>query len=352
MNKTNAYHLLSDLIYKGFLTIRMKIADKTFVFKTVNEKEYDLIKLYSGFSNDSDYTLRFNLNFLVFSTLLINGENFLLNRDEKLLDCYDFFSKLPYQFHIKIMKELSDLKNVAFDCANYIEGFSYTEQSRKRWLFVDGFPNNRIFTGIPGTDFLGLNVYQESWLLINKMLDKEEIYNKDFSLAVLISSASNPKGARGVRGKHDAAVQRVEERRKKLAKKGSHKTQSWSPEGWAAPVDTAEELVAELMRQMEGKKDKHDLFIDEYMKKLREKAEEQSRQAEERIQKLREKREKEGDIPAITGTQRVLTPEEMQDLVPNNSNNLVIVESGEEASKEEEDRFYKKVSPKIIKGRK
>ena len=40
---------------------------------------------------------------------------------------------------------------------------------------------------------------------------------------------------------------------------------SWSEENWSVPVDTTEELLAELDRQMAGLKDKHDRFIDAYM---------------------------------------------------------------------------------------
>lgn len=337
---------MSDLIYKGFLTMRMKIAGEDFVFKTVNEKEHNLIKLYSGFS-DKGYAVRFNLNYLAFSLLMAEGKNFLINRNDKIKKCYDFFGQFPYQLHNRIMEELIQLRDIAFDCVSYVEGFSYTEQSRRRWNISNKL---NTFSDFPGSKNLGMNAYQESWILINRMLDDEETYNKDFSLALLVASASNPKGVRSVRGRHDATIQRTEERRKKLARKGSHEKRAWTPEGWAAPVDTAEELVAELMRQMDGKKDKHDLFIDDYMKKLRERAEEQTRQAEERIQKLRERREKEGDIPAITGTQRILTAEESEKL-NRKSNNLMIVKSDEVADKKEEDRFYQKIGSRVLTGK-
>jgi len=346
MDRNEAYHLLSDLIYKGFLTLRMKIADKDFVFKTVNEKEHNLIKLYSGFS-DKGYAVRFNLNYMAFSLLMVEGKNFLINRNNKIKECYNFFGQFPYQLHNRIMKELIDLRDVAFGCIDYVEGFSYTDQSRRKWNI--SYKLNS-FSDFPGSKNLGMNAYQESWILINKMLDDEEIYNKDFSLALLVASASNPKGTRSIRGRHDAAVQRAEERRKKLSKKGSHQKQAWKPDGWAAPVDTAEELVAELMRQMEGKKDKHDLFIDDYMKKLRERADEQTRQAEKRLQKLRERRKKEGDIPDIISTQRILTAEESEKL-NKKSNNLMIVKSEEVADKNEEERFYKKIGSRVLTGK-
>ena len=39
-------------------------------------------------------------------------------------------------------------------------------------------------------------------------------------------------------------------------------------EGWSAPVDTVEDLVAELNRQMSGYKDKHDRYIENCIGKI------------------------------------------------------------------------------------
>jgi hypothetical protein len=39
----------------------------------------------------------------------------------------------------------------------------------------------------------------------------------------------------------------------------------WSENGWAVSVDTAQELLEELDRQMTGLKDRHDRAIDQYM---------------------------------------------------------------------------------------
>lgn len=352
MNKKEAYRLLSDLIFKGFLTMGMEIEGNSFVFKTVNEKEYDLIKTYSGFSSNTDYVNKFNLNFIIFSLFLINGESLLENREKDYQKYYDFFSNLPYNLYLKIMEELINLRNLAYDTTDYLEGFCYTDHSRKKWGFIyNTYPNREECTGILGTAKMGLNLYQENWITINRMLDDEERYNQDFSFALLVASSSNPKGARSIRSQHDTQIQRMKEKRQKLAKKGSRSKQAWAPEGWAAPVDTAEELVDELMRQMEGRKDKHDLFVEDYLKKLREKAEEQARQAEERIAEIRKRRAKEGDMALITGIQRIATDEEMNKIAKK-SNNLVIVQSDEIADKDNEERFLKKIGSKVLTSRK
>ena len=80
MDKQEAYTALADLIYKGFLTAELDLDAKLFVFKTVNERELDLIKMYSGRPGRPDYPSRFNNYFLLFSLFMIEDKNVLINR--------------------------------------------------------------------------------------------------------------------------------------------------------------------------------------------------------------------------------------------------------------------------------
>lgn len=353
MKKREAYQNLSDLIYKGFLAINVHIADDLFVFKTINEKEYDLIKIYSGNPNEESYSNRFNIVFIVFSLLSINGFYVLDKRDSLFEEILDFFSEMPSPLRNKIITELNKLRKESYISMSFLEGFSYTGTSRRRWRVIGNkYPNREELTGFPGSSNIGLNMCQENWVSLNKMLDEEEKYNHEFSLAVLIASASNPKGARGIRARHDASVQKINDRRKKLAQLGTVEKTTWTSEGWAAPVDTAEELVEELMRQIEGKKDRHDLFIEEHMKKIREEAEKQAKENEEKIEELRKKREEEGIGTAVTGSHRVLSPEESKKLESKKSNNLMIVGSEDMASEEEEKRYFNKIGSKVLTARK
>lgn len=353
MEKKEAYQILSDIIYKGFLTLSLYMIEKVFVFKTVNEKEYDLIKIYAGDPERESYTNRFNLNFLIFSLLSIDGRCVLDKRITEYDSIYKLFSGMPNKLRSKILSELNTVRGQYYEALSFLEGFSYTNQSRRKWRIMgDQFPNCEELTGVPGTNSMGLNTCQESWMLLNRMLDEEEKNNQYFSLAILVASASNPKGARGIRARHDASLQKTEERRKKIAKKGTLKKTQWTPKGWAAPVDTAEELVEELMRQMQGKKDKHDLFIEDHLRKIKEEAEKQEKQAEERLKEVRKKREKEGIGTDLTGTHRILTPEESKELMSKkSSNNLVIVNDEEVADKEQEKRYFKKIGSKVLTAR-
>jgi len=347
MEKQEAYNILADLIFKGFLTSELIISEKSLILKTINEKEFDFIKIYAGNSKNEGYQTRFNIYLLIFSLFLIDNKIVFSNREENLTELYNFFSSIPEILFRHVMMKLNEIRAVSYDVLKYLEGFTYTNFSRSAWRSLRGnLPSCTEFTGIPGTADLGMNVHQESWILINRSLDFEEEYDKDFSLAILISSASNPKGSRHIRSQHDSVVKGAEDRRQKLAREGFIDVKKWSPEGWAAPVDTVEELVAELDRQMTGQKDKHDIFMENYLKRIREEAERKTREAEERIKRTQDGQE----IVLVEGSQRALTLAETQELMNRKRPTITMVPE-EIVSPEDKDKFYRKIGSKILTGK-
>jgi len=274
MTKNEAYNTLAEIIFKGFIVSDFYFDSNHIIFKTINDKEFELMKIYAGNTNSYDYQFRFNIYFLVFSLLIISNQNVLIDRDKHIDELFTLFSSLPQY----ILRKMIDLLNTedarTLEASKYLEGFSYTDRSRSNWKIAsETLLTNPEFTGIPGTENIGTNSCQESWILINKSLDNEEKYDTDFSMALLITSASNPKGARQIRNQHSGAVHGLEDRRAHLADIGYMDSKEWSSKGWAARTDTAEELVAELDRQMKGQKDRHDLLIEAHLKQVKDSAE-------------------------------------------------------------------------------
>lgn len=348
MDRDEAYSTLSELIFKGFLSAELNVDGKLMIFKTVNEKEFDLIKMYAGNPNGRDYKARFNVFFLVFSAFILENENILYERTKNIPELYNYFLKIPDKLFRKILSSLNSVRFLAYETLKFLEGFSYTTMSRNTWRALGvTLPCSSSFTGIPGSSDLGLNVHQESWISINRSLDYGEDYNRNFSMALLVASSSNPKGARHIRNQHDSSKKMAEDRQKKLAVEGFIDTKKWTPEGWAAPVDTAEGLVAELERQMTGQKDKHDIFMEKYMENIRLQAQKKTQEAEERIRKIREN----CDNVLIDGSQRMLTPEETQKLYRKKTATTVEVASEEATSEEDKGKFYKKIGTRILTGK-
>lgn len=348
MDRDEAYLTLTELISKGFLTTEIDLSGKIFVFKTATEKEFEYARMLSGHPDRKDYNSRFNVYFMCLSLLAVDGYNVLAHRNEDMSVLLGFFKSLPDKIFSNLFEGITDIRNVSYEVIKFLEGYCYTNKSRKLWKTLAGkFPNSDEVTGVPGTSLMGLNIHQEIWLSINRMLDDEEEYNKQFSLALLVASATNPKGTRRIRGQHDTNVKNMEDKRSELALKGFIDVAQWSPKGWAAPTDTLEGLVAELERQMEGKKDRHDLFIEGYMKSMREKAEKREEAVRERIKKAREQ----GDQRLLTSSQRPLTKEETEELMRKRGRTVISARGEDQASSEDKDRFIRKVSNKVLTSR-
>lgn len=354
MTKDEAYQNLSDLIYRGFLTTRIEMDGTYLVFKTINEREFNFIRLCSGKGENDVFKVRFNLNFLSYSLFMLNGDNVLRDRDERIGRIFQFFSNIPNHIVGRMISEINKLWTVSYDSIKYLEGFTYTQSSRRMWKVMGNVhPNDSRFTGVAGTEFLGLNVHQENWSYINRMLDREEDYEQQFTLAILQASATNPKGSKQIRAKHDSQAEALEGKRNKLATIGYQERSNWKPDGWAAPVDTAEDLVEELERQMSGVKDKHDIFMENYIKKIRENSDARAQEAQRKIEEYR-KSLTEDDLP-LTGSQRVLTPEEVKKRIKvgkSKRDHVAVLDDGERMTQEDKSRYINKVGNKVLTSRK
>jgi len=345
--RDEAYSILNDLIFKGFIVSEVNLG-RRFVFKTVNDAEFDLIRMLTG-GLESGNLQNFNACFLALSLFAVDTEMILPDRKRRVAEIRDLFLSMPQTFLSRMIVNMNDLRNIVFQATDYLEGFCYTSGSRKSWRTLGGVNACEDYaTGIPGTSDLGLNVHQEMWAYINRILDDDDDYDRQFNMALMVASASNPKGASHMRNQHTTAMRSVEDRRIQLAKIGKHDSREWRPEGWSAPVDTAELLVAELERQMQGKKDRHDQFMDAYMQKLHDQAEKKAKEAEERIKRAREGLE---DV-FITGETRELTPEETEEFMRKRYRKTTInVGTEEKAGPAEKDRFMRKIGHRVLTAR-
>jgi hypothetical protein len=194
-------------------------------------------------------------------------------------------------FLMKIRDAIRKLNDEFIESIDFLEGFCYTDRSRYLWKVLD-LSRRDEFVGFSGLRNTGLNSVQENWIIINKRLDEEDEYKKDFHLAILIASSSNPKGAKTISKNYEFQMKELDELRKDIAQYGYDRKrveEQQRPEGWAAPLRTKDDLVKELYREMSGHKDKHDLFIEKWLEQQRSKAEDAKKRAEEKQQQFRQK---------------------------------------------------------------
>lgn len=353
MDVQEAYYDLEQIVTQGFLCFGMVIGDNYFIYKTLTDKEYKNIKYYTPDDNES----LFILYRLCFGTFMINGNNYVLDRERKIGELKDFYSKMQNVLATVILDNMKKVQNRYLKSLDYFEGFCYTSRSRYLWKILNrSNPVSQDFHGLKGLKYLGLNSVQENWILINNQLDKEDEYETQFHLATMIASSQNPKGAKTVSKNYEFKKNEQQQVRESIAKYGYDKKrieEEKKQSKWSAPIKTNEDLVRELNRQMSGEKDQHDLFIEQWIRMQKEKAEKAKKEITERQKRYRK------DIEGIDLDQegsRVASSEEADKLKDPNRSKLPykgVTKSLESyRSLEDEDRFMRKISSRVIKSNK
>jgi hypothetical protein len=201
---------------------------------------------------------------------------------------------------------------------------------------------------------VGVNAVQENWIVINKRLDEEDVYDRELNLSLMVASAMNPKGTKVISRNHDFHKRELEELREDIAKYGYDRKrveEQQEKAAWTAPIKSREDLVRELYRQMSGKKDRHDLFIDEWIKQQKVAAEKAKQQVEERQREFRTKL-REVDLSSVEESKpistaelnKVLAKKRVSDVGPGVTQPIIDVNENED-----KERFLKKISATVIR---
>jgi hypothetical protein len=315
MEVEKAYENLEDIITYGFLFRGICFRDSIIVLKTISDKEYKLIPFYT---TEEHYTLL--LYRLAFSTFMVNGYNFLKDRNKIIPKLVDMYSSIPITSLQSIITQSNTLFNEYTESLKCMEGFCYTDRSRNLWsIFSDRTAaHNGSYFGIEGLENVGLNSTQENWILINKQLDSEEAYNLQFRFSIMIASSTNPKGCKQIESQFEVHKEELEELRKDIAKYGHDKKRAAKKkeenEGWASKLNSREDMVRELNRQMTGEKDKHDVYMENWFKQQRDMVEDAKISSQEKQKAFRAKLEKDVDFSKVENS-RMATPEEVDRLI-------------------------------------
>lgn len=289
MRVQRAYNILSNLVSQGFDTVGLSLPEDEIILKTLNKREYQLVRFLGGKS----LGISFKAARLAYGTFMVNGTNVLADRPRNIEDLYSFYLSLPSTMFYKALKVLSQLERASREAQECLEGFCYSPQSRSAWLWAKGsVPCSDSLTGILGTGMLGLNDAQRYWMTLNTALDKEEEDSKMWSHSMFVASATNPDGVKKATISMDQGRKMAREEREELfrygnafrrrALKGIRERKRWSSE-----IRTSEDLVRELNRQMTGDLDKHDQFMKGWYERKRLEHEESLRQKRERAEELR-----------------------------------------------------------------
>jgi hypothetical protein len=342
MDVEEAYPVIERIIVNGFLTVELRIDGSYLVMKNLTDKESSMLDMFRDRNNVlSDFTCK-----LAFCTFSIDGESLLDRRSEAVPALMEMYSSAPVSLVSSVKESVLGLSGKYFDVLEYLEGYCYTDRSRYLWKI---YKEDGLFS-LPGSRLSGLNAVQENWAIINRQLDEEEDYHKQFHLFLMVASSMNAKGSKMIARNYDTQRNELKDLRVEITKWGYDKKrveQEKKNAEWTTPLRNREDIVRELYRQMRGEKDKHDLFIDKWMVQQRDRAEAAKKQAAERAAAFREGLNV-PDQNLDAEESRSVTSEEIEALSKAPKNYTPGYMSSY-AHLEKDDRFIKKISSRVIR---
>jgi hypothetical protein len=344
MDAEEAYGTLEKIIVNGFLTAEIRSDGVYFVMKNMTDRESQML----DFFRDSKVSMDDVSCKLSMCTFSIDGESFVSSRSESIPILMDFWSSVSVSLVSSASGAIRKVNERYYDVLRFLEGFCYTEKSRYLWRVY----RESGLMGIQGAMFSGMNAVQENWSIINRELDSEEDYTKQFNLSLMVASSLNAKGAKVIARNFETNRNEMVELRKEIAKWGYDKRrveEEKKKADWTTPIRSREDLVRELYRQMRGEKDKHDLFIDKWMQKQRERLEQMKKAALERSQKWREKASASASsVSDDEEESRRATPEEIKKFSSGKGLSGASKYMSAYEGLEKNDRFMRKIGAKVI----
>ena len=280
---------LEKFLFQGFLISHATINNQSFVFKTINHLELRQIDFMRPYvQSSSEKHLHFRAAFIAYSVFMANGNNILHERERNLVKLVKMISKLNGAHQDKIFENLSALNEKASRLYPLTEVYSFENRSRFKWNQMNSAPiNSTLNTGTSGTDFLGMNSCQSLWVALNKIYDKREEIEKDWTHAKFVGSCMAGKGIRSIddrdKMRHEKEKNEREDLRSKVLRaylnrsivKNQLSVETVTlPDGRVAEVagrfraDSAEELARQLQAAVNNEKDAHDLAVEAHFKSM------------------------------------------------------------------------------------
>lgn len=280
---------LEKYLFTGFLVNPASIAGHSFVFKTLNHFEIKNIEFMKpARSAPSDAKSIFRHCFIAYSIFMIDGVNVLFERQKNMSKIIKVVSKIPPNSQEKIISHLASINTQAHRLHSLTEVYVGENRSKYKWLQIQNMPiHSALATGISGTDELGMNYSQLTWVALNRIYDRKDAFERDWTNAKFIGSCFAGKGVKTVdeRDKARAEREKTEQEEKKIEVLQAYlnhtpygeerRKQTQLADGRMATIeknyaaDSVEELSVQLESALNGEKDWHDSVVEKQLEKLR-----------------------------------------------------------------------------------
>lgn len=313
------YKDLESLIHVGFISHKIKIGNVDLCLRSPCKSDTFLIRNRANFFRSrNSKTMDWKVWTLATCTWMLNGYSLLEERNSAV-EIYNNINILPgktlnFLFNVYLGLYRRKLKSL-----RGIESYVHENISRRKWISLNGnLPSDPKFTGIPGTDRLGINIVQELWSALNQLEDDRLKFLKEwFQLRNTIAPHITKKAWKNLIAKDKSEqrnLQADKDRTQDLFFYRSIGALGWDEDfsNVKSTIQLRPKSVNELRQEMynwvAGVKDEHDIVIDQFKEKIRKKKEDQQRAIEEKIRIAKEKYK-----PSLSSTPVAFTQEQMNE---------------------------------------
>lgn len=290
----DTYRNIKHLIYDGFIPVKLQMGDITLTMKSIFPREFSYIE-HISFGKEVDKIPYYFLYSIVF----MDGMEVYPHRKEMHDYMMAVFKGLDGKTVEKLYDVMTTIQRYYSWSYENLEGYLYENESRYLWnIYKESILDKGLIGG-----FGVYNTAQESWVIFNQREDRKEQMNLDFNNSKFIVSAL--VGAKEVRKLDNLEKLRdTEEMRRRQEVRLKNKTKQVR---LSQPINTAQELIQELHRQIRGEKDIHDRIIEQHEQRMIEKYNEKKA----RLDDLR--RIEVAKRPKVEQGSKFVSVEEMQD---------------------------------------
>lgn len=301
------YRDVEPLLFKGFLTVSAEINGVYFVFKSLNQHEFELLRLSGGVRATGELSEKFWDLFLAYGVFMIDGQNILPERERFLPKIAETFAAFPRDAKQRVIRHMSEVNRRATNAVTLTEAYFTESYSRFRWGQLKGLDlTATAVTGVFGTERLGMNWAQLVWRALNYYEDRNDQIEREWENAKFVGSTMAGKGISKIY--HQDNERRRKDKEERVARKDRllrHVVLGESMDDRAQQLNGAvmisarsvDELAEQLEKDLKGEKDWHDQIVEEHEGRI--KTQFQARR--DQLQELAERHEEMFGPKRITG---------------------------------------------------
>lgn len=299
--RSGMYADLRELIDPGFLVCDLRINGLTMSLRSLYPSDYYLIQRWSG----RDTVLWRNH---VLSTALWTFDGHLNTTRDSARTMLDVVKGFPGPVLERLLYASIGLYNRMRTATEYLESYLYEDESRRLWASLGRSSlKGSIFRGIPGIESLGLNTIQQGWCVWNEFEDQRQQTDAEWMrtrsmMSVHVSKQSTAKWETtesNRKSQEDSYREDVRDRTYWIHKGVLKKDKGGYVGDNGAILQTArtaDDLVDQYHRWVQGDLDEHDKVVESYKSRIRLSIEANQRAREQYLQTIERDDSDEGTL--------------------------------------------------------